>query len=86
MAQPTSGLTLFLGGGELLRRLKATDALFFADEILCEFLAETTFLEQTLLADIILVSARFPTPDVLGVEALAGDAEIPIRTKSSSMV
>ena len=65
-----------LGGCKLLGGLEAAEALLFADEIEGEFLAETALLEEALLADIILVSARFPTPDVLGVETFSGNAEL----------
>ena len=66
-----------LRGSELLGGLEAADALLFAHEVEGEFLAQTTLLEETLLAEIILVSARFPTPDVFGVKTLTGSAELP---------
>ena len=66
-----------LRGSELLGGLEAADALLFADEIKGELLAETTLLKETLLAEIILVSARFPTPDVVGVKGFAGSTELP---------
>ena len=66
-----------LSGSELLGGLEAADALLFADEIKGEFLAQTALLEETLLAEIILVSARFPTPDVVGVKGFAGSTELP---------